>query len=430
MYSNNDNDNMVLYVVFFVVLAAVSIWLANKYSIYIIKYLVSFSVFELYPISFISEEGGYVRARILEMRPENILFSQAVAQMNYAGRWYSWIIMPLFLYVGWKGWNTNTSDMFRRKLNMKALLKNNLKHNPCIAPILHWPRSILEESNNSGYWATGLQPLQLVARHGLLFDTRSSQPVPSETLLDINDFANMDSDFLKSKKSSLGFDRDKAKQVLSRQMGPLYTAIEKLPLHLKKLAVAFYLYGSGNKEQGQALLDEMSLSFRPPFKGSPAHFTPVPPFFKFSQTAHGFILDTSLSPEHVKLFQIMESVVKPHSKYMYLAVLALYAFAREKGVLPTSEFIWLRPLDRRMFYLCNNMSRRTAWPEIAGLWAHYLAEKALASTEPDARGIEEPQVLEGINGLEMAMYEEGWIDELSSAAKRGLLEDPAPAKGI
>lgn len=430
MYNNHDNDNMLIYVISFVFFTAVCIWLINKYSAHIIGFMVSFSIVELCPVSIFSQEGNYVRSRISEMRPENLLFSQALAQMNYAGRWYSWFAIPFFLYIGWKGWNANTADRFCRKLNMKTLLRNNLEHNPCIAPIINWPRSILEENNNSGYWATGMQPLQLVARYELLYDLNTKQAVPPGKLLDNNDFAKMDSDLLKSRKSSLGFDRDKAQKVLVGQFGPLYTSIEALPSHLKKLAVAFYFYGADRKEQGQSLLDEMSLSFRAPFLGATASFLTKPPFFRVSQAAHGFILDTALSSEHVKVFKEMENVVKAHSRYMYLAVLALYAFARKKGVLPTSEFIWLRPLDRRMFYLCNNMGRRTAWPEIAGLWAHFLTEKALASTEPDSRGIEEPQVGEGINGLEMSMYEEGWIDELSAAAKRGLLEDPAPARGI
>ena len=71
-------------------------------------------------------------------------------------------------------------------------------------------------------------------------------------------------------------------------------------------------------------------------------------------------------------------------------------------------------------YFINNVGRRTAWPEIAGAWAHYEAEKVLAGMDPQGRGIIEPQVTEAINALEVALYEEGWIspDRLSDAVAR------------
>ena len=99
--------------------------------------------------------------------------------------------------------------------------------------------------------------------------------------------------------------------------------------------------------------------------------------------------------------------LKPHSFWRDTALLALYEAARTKGVLPTAEFIWLRPVNRQLWYLLNNLGRRTAWP--AGLWAHYMTETAISRVDPSSRGIEDPQVEEAVSALGRALYEEGWI---------------------
>ena len=89
--------------------------------------------------------------------------------------------------------------------------------------------------------------------------------------------------------------------------------------------------------------------------------------------------------------------LRPHSFWRDTALLALYEAARTKGVLPTAEFIWLRPVNRQLWYLLNNLGRRTAWPETAGLWAHYMTETAIARVDPSSRGIEDPQVEEAVS---------------------------------
>ncbi|MBR4747704.1 MAG: hypothetical protein IK061_09995, partial [Desulfovibrio sp.] len=86
-----------------------------------------------------------------------------------------------------------------------------------------------------------------------------------------------------------------------------------------------------------------------------------------------------------------------------------YECARRKGVLPTAEFIWLRPVDRRLYYLCNNLGRRSVWPEIAGAWAHYQTESLLGSADPDFAGLGEAHVEEACDALEAALFDEGWI---------------------
>lgn len=61
--------------------------------------------------------------------------------------------------------------------------------------------------------------------------------------------------------------------------------------------------------------------------------------------------------------------------YVTTVLASMLVGARELGVLATSEFIWLKPLDRRMWYMLNSVGRTTPVAEICGAFAHWLAEK-------------------------------------------------------
>ena len=56
-------------------------------------------------------------------------------------------------------------------------------------------------------------------------------------------------------------------------------------------------------------------------------------------------------------------------------MMSMLEYARRNGVLPSSEFFWLRPVDRKLWYVLNNVGRNVAWTEVAGIYGHWLAEK-------------------------------------------------------
>ena len=62
---------------------------------------------------------------------------------------------------------------------------------------------------------------------------------------------------------------------------------------------------------------------------------------------------------------------------------AILAAARETGPLPTSEFQWLKGVDRPLFYALNNLGRRTFHVEGLAAAAHYRAEVAAGKRLPE-----------------------------------------------
>ena len=89
--------------------------------------------------------------------------------------------------------------------------------------------------------------------------------------------------------------------------------------------------------------------------------------------------------------------------YVFTFMATMLEIARADGVLASAEFLWLKPLDRRLWYVLNAVGRQTCLVEVAGSFAHWLAEKKLG------RGLRTPMIKEAVNSLEMAV--EGMLYE-------------------
>jgi intracellular multiplication protein IcmP len=85
------------------------------------------------------------------------------------------------------------------------------------------------------------------------------------------------------------------------------------------------------------------------------------------------------------------------------------------GVLQSALFLWLKPKDRRLWYILNNVGRKVAWPEITGVFAHWQFEYTLMQTfdkelidvsyspEKPVTALEEPHVDAGVEGFQVAL---------------------------
>ena len=88
--------------------------------------------------------------------------------------------------------------------------------------------------------------------------------------------------------------------------------------------------------------------------------------------------------------------------------------ARSDGVLATAEFLWVKPVDRELWYMLNSVGRQTAVVEVSGCFAHWLAEVKLGAA------IKTPMVKQAVDALQEALenvlFDESTIKWLSSAA--------------
>src|SRR3990167_5406800 len=83
--------------------------------------------------------------------------------------------------------------------------------------------------------------------------------------------------------------------------------------------------------------------------------------------------------------------------YFLTVMASLIEAARDDGVVPCSEFLWLKPTDRRLWYMLNCVGRQTPFSEVGGPFAHWKAEHSLG------RPSLVPMIDEAIRALEIAI---------------------------
>jgi len=97
-------------------------------------------------------------------------------------------------------------------------------------------------------------------------------------------------------------------------------------------------------------------------------------------------------------FAVWQEISGMHH-YARTQVLALVARARVRGLLPPAWMLWLKGVDRALYYAIQSLGNGggMAFVEGAGILAHYRAEKAAG------RALIRPQIQEAVAGIEAAL---------------------------
>ena len=163
----------------------------------------------------------------------------------------------------------------------------------------------------------------------------------------------------------------------------------------RALAAAFLAYAGGNKKGCVALLDSVSLSYAE----------------NNEQASCPVLEDDSFVGKLEKQWECHSSILNEkclsiHVAYELPWFMALLYRARQKGVLASSQFLWLRPLDRPLWYALNQCGGRAAWAEGFAPWAHYQAE------EKAGKALSDPHVRPAVASLRQALAAQGWLTEI------------------
>lgn len=155
-------------------------------------------------------------------------------------------------------------------------------------------------------------------------------------------------------------DRDAIRRGFIFQLGGNWKGAKALPPPRRALFAAFALKGVRKREEGEELLGQIAECWTSEegFKLSPELWK------KINQ-----IVDDP------KIGGLAEKIAAKHA-FTTTAMIAVLMWARkEGGVLAPSYFLWLRAVDRRLWYPLNNTGRRSFHAEAAGVMAHYIAER-------------------------------------------------------
>lgn len=290
--------------------------------------------------------------------PKSVDWNQLVAITREVGNYIRYPIIGLFLILAIVLFRSDVTLRFRKTHNMSSLSAQEQKNWPAIMPVLK--KDLLDIDINTGPWAMAMTPLEFGRKYNLL--------KKNDLLLDNQ---------LPGLEMTAGLRRGDAKRVFTLQLGPAWDGFNRCQPHVRALAAIFMARMHRDKDTAAKILSALDKGYS---TGKP---------------------DFSLSDSVLEKYKNSESVQEIISKHAYmLTVMAsLLEAARLDGVVPSAEFLWLKPVDRRLWYMLNCIGRQTPYSEVGGPFAHWRAEKAMG------RGSLAPMIDEAIKALEIAIRE-------------------------
>ena len=386
---NQENTWLVIFVaVMVLVFVLIPSWYASRAGA-INAPLLALAKLQLKMFVPFSAEAQKAWEHINGLDPAALTWERMSAILSYTGKWIRW---PLALFLGLLG----TAAVFMgrvnkliRRLNMESLLRHNAESFACLQPIVGRGKALLDPASyDAGNWRIARSPLQFAVEHGLLKDDAGNAFAPDQVLRRGLGYA----DALAWGRARL--DEAKTLDVLRSQLGPVYNGFSVLSPCRKALAAAFLAYAGGDKKESVALLDALSRSYTEN-DGLPA--CPVLESADFQKR-----LDAALD-KHKGI--LTGKAVARHSSFELVQLMALLTRARKKGVLASSQFLFLRPLDRPLWYALHQCGGRAAWAEGFAAWAHYAAEEKAGSALAD------PKLGQAVKALRDALAAQGWLTD-------------------
>lgn len=284
----------------------------------------------------------------------NLDFKVLLEISNTVGDYFKYPISGLIvLAAGWLHFG-GSMRQFQHVYTTKTFRFLEKKNWPQITPVVNF--DLVSQKIGEGPWAMALSPMNYCKNNNLI---------------DVEQ---------KSSGTTARLRYGEAYRILAMQLGSKWKGVDFLPIYLRALFAIFAARINEDRKGAETMLDQISSSA-----------------ITIDVTKMNFHGVEELLRKHMNS-QKVTKIIARHG-YVTTIFASLLVGAREIGVLASSEFIWLKPLDRRMWYMLNSVGRPTAVAEICGAFAHWLAEKRLGMP------LMAPMVEEAVKGLEIALSE-------------------------
>lgn len=356
--SGGDNSLAPVWITVLVVVIAYVIWYVGHKQIVAIVFFINVLEAKLINL-FIGQAQLSNEIYLMQtLDPASVNWNQLVLLSHLVGDYARYPIIIVLLLLAGILYKSDVTLKFRRAHNMLTLRAQEQYNWPAIMPVVK--EDLVSIDINKGPWAMALTPMEFARKYQLLKkdDVLLDNPVPGQEM-------------------TAGIRRGDAKRVFTLQLGPYWSGFEHCPPHARALAAVFMARMNRDRSSAVKILEAIDKSYA---LGKP---------------------DYSVANSTLRKYQNAENVQAIVAKHAYLLTVmaSLLAASRDDGVVPSSEFLWLKPVDRRLWYMLNCVGRQTPYAEIGGPFAHWRAEKAM-----ERRSLV-PMIDEAIKALETAVKE-------------------------
>jgi intracellular multiplication protein IcmP len=309
---------------------------------------------ELYIIGLFTDRYDTFRDQLIALPAGQITFQQFLRMNEIVVNIFKYPLAGILFYLAWRCYYINNGNIFTRKFDLEGLIKEHTKVFPVITPITKF-NPLKENSRKQGDpvpvklppFAEALMPEEWVS----YYDIPLNDNIP---------------------------DRDAAMRAFLPQLGKRWQGPTALPPYAQALFAACAMKVGGERTKSDDFLSEIAATWEPG-RG-----------LRLTKELKDKIRDALQNP---KQGRVLEKIAAQHA-FVSCAMLRSLQFAREQGgVLAPAQFIWLRAVDRTLWYPLNNLGRNAVHIEAAGAITHYRAE--LSAHKP----IPNPQLNPAVDGL-------------------------------
>lgn len=305
--------------------------------------------------------GGALSNEIYLMQtldPATVDWGQLILLTRIVGDYLRYPIVAILVLLAGFLYKSDVTLKFRRAHDMRTLRSQEQYNWPAIMPVVK--QDLVSIDINTGPWAMAMTPMEFARKYQLLKkdDILLDNPVPGQEM-------------------TAGIRRGDAKRVFTMQLGPYWTGFEHCAPHVRALAAVFM--ARMNRDRGSAVKILESLD-KTCAEGKPDYSVATSVLKKYQNT------------------EIVQVILGKHA-YLLTVMASLLEASRDDGVVPSAEFLWLKIIDRRLWYMLNCVGRQTPFAEVGGPFAHWRAEAAMG------RRSLVPMIDEAIKALEIAVKE-------------------------
>lgn len=355
---NSDNSMAPVWLIVLLFITLLIVWkVAHQHIVSFVFYL---NLLQAKLISFFIKDPQ-LETSIYIMQtidPAAVDWKQFLLLTSAVGNYVRYPVIIILVILAFLLYKSDIKLKFRRAHSMKTLRAQEQHNWLAIMPIVK--EDLVSADVNKGPWAMAMTPMDFARKYNLLRreDILLDNPEPGQEM-------------------TAGIRKGDAKRVFTLQLGPYWDGFERCPPQAYALAAVFMARLNRDRNSATMILETLDRTFS---IGKP---------------------DFSVARPVLKKYQNLENVQQILSKHAYLltALASLLEGAREDGVVPSSEFLWLKPIDRRLWYMLNSIGRQTPFAEVAGPFAHWRAEKEMG------RRSLVPMIDEAIRALEVAVKE-------------------------
>jgi intracellular multiplication protein IcmP len=354
----SDNSMGILWIIAAIFVFFAIIWYVCKRQI--IAAYFQIKLCEIALIRLFTHSLDDVRTTILLNDPTQFTFEEVLKLGQAVGDYLRIPFVLLLIVLAFIIYFSNSTRIFKRTYNMHALADAEKVNWPQISPVINL--NLTKADIDKGPWAMAWTPMQFCKRYKLLNEFKA-QPKEGTPRKEWN-------------RIEVTLKRGQANKVFSMQLGALWPGLDKLAPHTRALFAIFAARHAGDSKTAADLLAQISAS---------------------STSKLNFAGADALCKKHQGIKKL-QKIMQCHG-YILTVMAAMLEAAREDGVQASADFLWLKPIDRRLWYMLNTVGRQTPFVEVAGPFAHWIAEKQVD------RRLLVPMVEEATNALELVLKE-------------------------